>query len=143
MENTDSYVLHVAQKWRGEDSMGKRLPLHWALTIKTAGSDIGNIYNAAGNIDTFHYEALTNTPLKDVNYRGSLLVGTIPRESLPEVEQLLSQVPVIRHDYNWNCQNWVWSGIRELRKAGYPIKPFMTWHELVIDMDRLVDDWEE
>ncbi|KAI0932315.1 hypothetical protein AcW1_000523 [Taiwanofungus camphoratus] len=141
----DSYVLQVTQSWRGRDSKGQILPLHWAITVKTAGSDntpIGMVYNAAGNIDTFFYETVANVSLKNTNWRGALTVGSLPKEILPNVERVFSQVPIVRHDYNWNCQNWVWASLRELRQLGYPIKPNLTWEVLRAEMNDLLDAWE-
>ena len=78
-----------------------------------------NIYNAAGNIDTFFYEKIYDVPLKNANWRGDLPVGIITRDALPQVENLLARNEVVRRDGNWNCQNWVLSGLRRLQSAGF------------------------
>jgi len=146
MAEANSYVLQVTQSWRGKDSQGKILPLHWAITVKTEGTDeapVGNIYNAAGNIDTFYYESSFNVPLKNANWRGALEVGLVPHDGLSNVEQILSQVAVVRHDFNWNCQNWVWASLRELRHSGYEIKANLTWEDLVSEMGGLLEAWED
>ena len=121
MADTDHYVLKVTQSWRGQDASGKPLPLHWAITVQTAGTDqvpVGNIYNAAGNIDTFYYEVLHDVPLDNANWRGALTVATIQKEDPAKVEQIFSGVPTYRHDFNWNCQNWVRALFEKMVEAG-------------------------
>ena len=144
-DHNSQIVLRVTQWWRGKDSEGKILPLHWALTFKTSGSDerpVGNIYNAAGNIDTFCYEAQRNIPIRHDLWRGSLAVGRIPVESLDHFEHILSQNPIVRHDPEWNCQNRVWAALRELRQMGFAIEYNLTWAKLRIDMLELLEAWE-
>ncbi|KAI0724443.1 hypothetical protein C8T65DRAFT_714592 [Cerioporus squamosus] len=125
------FVLRVTQWWRGKDSEGNLMPLHWALTCDTSGTDNGqtsNVYNAAGNIDTFCYEAEMNVPIRHDGWRGSLIVGRIPLASLNQFEHILSQIPTTRHDPSWNCQNWVCLSLRELRQAGFAIDPQLSMH---------------
>jgi len=144
MAESDQYILNVTQSWRGKDSTGKVLPLHWALTIRTAGTGsnpYGNIYNAAGNIDTFYYEVLHDVPLTNANWRGDLPVGTIKKEDLSRVEEILSTVPTVRHDFKWNCQNWIWAALRELRYSNISIET-LTWERLRSKMDDLLEAWE-
>ncbi|EPT04239.1 hypothetical protein FOMPIDRAFT_1114313 [Fomitopsis schrenkii] len=144
MADTDHYVLKVTQSWRGKDASGKVLPLHWAITLQTAGTDkepVGNIYNAAGTIDTFYYEVLHDVPLVNANWRGDLAVATIRNVDLAKVEKVFSGVPIFRHDFNWNCQNWVWTALREFRQAGFNVKT-LTWESLRTNMDDLLEAWE-
>ncbi|TBU48385.1 hypothetical protein BD309DRAFT_997666 [Dichomitus squalens] len=144
-DHNSQIVLYVTQWWRGKDSEGKILPLHWALTFNTSGSDErprGNVYNAAGNIDTLRYEAERGVPIRHDLWRGSLAVGRIPVESLDQFEKILSQNPVIRHDPEWNCQNWAWTALRELRHQGFAIEYNLTLHKLRMDMFELLEAWE-
>lgn len=144
MGDTGHYVLKVTQSWRGQDDSGKPLPLHWAITVQTAGTDqapVGNIYNAAGNIDTFYYEVLHDVPLDNANWRGGLTVATIQKEDLVRVEKIFSGVPTFRHDFKWNCQNWVWAALRELRQAGFAVES-LTWESLRTNMNDLLEAWE-
>ncbi len=141
----NQFVLRVTQWWRGKDSEGNLMPLHWALTCDTSGSDniqAGNVYNAAGNIDTFCYEAERNVPIRHDGWRGSLVVGRIPVASLSQFERILSQIPVTRHDPCWNCQNWVWLSLCKLRQAGFAVDPDLTMARLRGDMFGLLDAWE-
>ncbi|KZT06874.1 uncharacterized protein LAESUDRAFT_725627 [Laetiporus sulphureus 93-53] len=142
--STKNYVVQVTQTWRGKDSDGKVFPLHWALTIIT--SDIGdepsgNIYNAAGNIDTYYFDQHNDVPLRDANWRGDLPIGTIRQADLADAERILADVEITRHHTNWNCQNWVWASIRALRRGGYAVQMF-TREQLIEKMDKLLDDWE-
>ena len=137
--------LQVTQWWRGKGAQGDILPLHWALTYKVSGSNerpLGNKYQAAGNIDTFCYEVERAVPIKHDGWRGSLTVGRIPEDSLEDFERILSQIPVVRLDPAWNCQNWVWNALRELRHAGFSINHNLTWSGLRTEMFALLEAWE-
>ena len=137
--------LQVTQWWRGKGAQGDILPLHWALTYKVSGSDerpTGNKYQAAGNIDTFCYEVERNVPIRHDAWRGTLTVGRIPVDGLERFERILSQIPVVRLDPAWNCQNWVWNGLRELRQAGFAIDPNLSLSSLQTQMLELLEAWE-
>lgn len=145
MVEADLITLHVTQTWRGRGADNQILPLHWAITFRTGGTDdqpTGTIYNAAGNIDTYCYERLTDAPIKTHMWRGALAVGTVPKDRLPAMEQLLAQTPVVRHDPKWNCQNWVWTSLRELRQSGFGINPDLSWQVLCTEMFNLLEAWE-
>ena len=104
-----------------KDSEGKTQPLHWALTFNTSGSDerpTGNVYSIAGNIDTFCYEVERSVPIRHGGWRGSLTVGRIPADGLEQFERILSQIPVVRLDPAWNCQNWVRGLFEKMVEAG-------------------------
>ncbi|PCH33557.1 hypothetical protein WOLCODRAFT_147648 [Wolfiporia cocos MD-104 SS10] len=144
MADDDTYVLEITQSWRGKDYMGNIMPLHWAITAQTGGTDripTGHIYNAAGNIDTFFYEELHDTPLRNANWRGTLAVCTIPKDRLPDVERMFARVPVIRQDRNWNCQNWVHAALRELKDHEFDVK-VVSWEGLKRAMNELLEAWE-
>ncbi|KAH9946771.1 hypothetical protein B0H21DRAFT_741687 [Amylocystis lapponica] len=141
---SDFLDLKITQTWRGKDANGRIYDLHWALTIQTGGDDdapIGTIHNAVGNMDTFFYEKTYDAVLKNNNWRGALVVGNIPQDKIPELEDILAHNPVVRHSYEWNCQNWVHTALRELRMAGFDIKP-ITWETIRTQMWALLDDWE-
>ncbi|OCH96499.1 hypothetical protein OBBRIDRAFT_787058 [Obba rivulosa] len=148
MSDASLITLQVTQTWRGHGANYQVLPLHWAITFRTGGTDDqpkGTLYNVAGNIDTYCFEKLTDVPIKTHLWRGALTVGTIPKSNLPKMEQLLAQTPVVRHDPNWNCQNWVWISLRELRQKrelNINIDPELSWQILCAKMSRLLDDWE-
>ncbi|TBU24981.1 hypothetical protein BD311DRAFT_867782 [Dichomitus squalens] len=144
-DHNSQIVLHVTQWSRGTDSEGKTRPLHWALTFKTSGSHlrpIGNAYNVAGNVDTFCYEAQRDIPLRHDLWRGSLAVGRIPVESIDQFEKILSEIPIVRHDPEWNSQNWVWTALRELRQQGFAIEYNLSFDKLRSHMYGLSEAWE-
>ena len=121
------------------------MPLHWALTYQTSGTDdrpVGNVYNAAGNIDTFCYEGSKDVPIRHDGWRGSLTVGRIPVDALDQFERILAEIPITRHDPEWNCQNWVWYGLRELRQTGFAIDPDLNFARLKTQMLELLEAWE-
>ncbi|KAH9944467.1 uncharacterized protein BXZ73DRAFT_87358 [Epithele typhae] len=146
MEDTISQIhLQVTQWWRGKDAQGNIQPLSWALTYKISGSDhrpMGTKYGVAGTIDTYAYEVDRSVPIRHEGWRGSLVVGRIAPDALEQLERILSQIPVVRGDPSWNCHNWVWHGIRELRQAGFIIDPNLTWQGLRDKMLELLEAWE-
>ncbi|KAJ7361318.1 hypothetical protein DFH08DRAFT_684148 [Mycena albidolilacea] len=90
---------------------------HWVLAavtdIETASARVLNII---GGTDTFQFNA------KDVRgmgrsrtYLGGVLVGTVPQNKLPALEQWVRAIPIHRGQPTWDCQNWVIEAIRELR----------------------------
>jgi hypothetical protein len=112
---SDARTLCVAQYWRGYDSNGRRMPLHWALfAISNASLDSieasssgkehadqvdhwGTCYQAIGNIDTFAYSCSEDECMEihAEGYRGCLVVGQIDSFSA-EVDASLQRVTVFR-----------------------------------------------
>ncbi|EED78422.1 predicted protein [Postia placenta Mad-698-R] len=140
-----SYELNITQSWRGRDYQGGLMPLHWAITVKTAsidGKPVGNVYNAAGNIDSFMYDAPVNVLLQDANWRGNLKICSIPQTYLPELTRLFSEVPVERYNPDWNCQNWVWGAVHALRESGHEALKGFSMRDLRSKMLELLDSWE-
>ncbi|OJA13696.1 hypothetical protein AZE42_10924 [Rhizopogon vesiculosus] len=136
------YNVEVIQFWRGQRAPGRPYPLHWAIYIPT-GPGIGNTYEILGNIDTFTINFRRNQPHQNTHaWRGSFLVCRLPIHQLAQFETLLATVPVMRNDQRWNCQNWVWDGLRCIRQQGFQISREITLVTLQAQMYNLLEDWE-
>lgn len=155
-------TLCVAQYWRGHDSNGNRMPLHWALfaisnanpdSIKASSSGKehsdqvdhwGTCYQAIGNIDTFTYSCIEDECMEILaeGYRGCLVVGEIDVNSEKEIGTLLQQVTVYRGRENWNCQNWVLAALERL-KASNHIASTVSRDGVRNELEDILNDWIE
>ncbi|TFY66896.1 hypothetical protein EVG20_g4197 [Dentipellis fragilis] len=142
----DYYEVQVTQLWRGRDSRGHILPLHWEITLCTSGTyrnPKGNVYQLIGGTDSFTFDRQANKSIRaSQNWRGTFAVGYIPKHKLRGVEYILSNVPITRHDPAWNCQNWVWEALRKLKILGFEIHADLTWTGLQNEMADLLEAWE-
>jgi hypothetical protein len=126
--------LCVAQYWRGRDSNGQPLPLHWALfaiwngttdslssaQYSAANDHWGTCYQAIGNSDTFTYSRTVDECMEILadEYRGCLVVGEVNGGDLEEIEKGLENITIYRHRIDWNCQNWVLAALERLKVRG-------------------------
>lgn len=142
----NDYTLQVTQLWRGRDSRGQILPLHWEISVQISGTNRdprGNVYQIIGGTDSFVYDKQPNKGIQaSQNWRGTFTVGSIPRRKLVGVERILSSLPITRHNPDWNCQNWVWEALRKLKGLGFDINPNLTWMGLRNEMADLLEAWE-
>ncbi|KAH7927905.1 hypothetical protein BV22DRAFT_1193204 [Leucogyrophana mollusca] len=153
-------LLCVAQYWRGLDSNGQPLPLHWALfalngatreslavSSSAKGADgqndhWGTCYQAIGNIDTFEYscQELEYMELLAQDYRGCLCVGEIDASDLEEVGKLLEKVSVYRGREDWNCQNWVYGALEKLKRNGW-VREEVTPNGVKNELNDVLERW--
>lgn len=158
---SDTRILCVAQYWRGYDSNGCRMPLHWALfAISNADSDSiqasssgkeqadqvdhwGACYQVIGNIDTFTYSCTEDECMEILaeGYRGSLVVGKID-SCLAEMEKLLQRVTVCRGREDWNCQNWVLSALEKLKACNYVARN-ISGNGVRNELEDILTNWKE
>ncbi|OAX40092.1 hypothetical protein K503DRAFT_799096 [Rhizopogon vinicolor AM-OR11-026] len=136
------YNVEVVQFWRGQKAPGRPYPLHWAIHIPT-GPGIGHTYQIIGNTDNYTLHFQRNQPHQDPDaWRGSFTVGRLPVHQLAQFEALLANIPVMRNEQRWNCQNWVWDGLRYLRQQGFHISWEITLAMLQTQMCCLLESWE-
>ncbi|KAG1747152.1 uncharacterized protein EDB91DRAFT_72056 [Suillus paluster] len=159
---SEQRTLCVAQYWRGYDSNGQRMPLHWALfAISNASPDSlratssgkeqadqvdhwGTCYQAVGNIDTFTYSCMEDECMEILaeGYRGCLVVGKIDSFSAEEINTLLQQVTVYRGRENWNCQNWVLAALERLKSCNY-VASCVSRDAVRSELEDILHDWIE
>jgi len=158
---THARTLCVAQYWRGYDSNGRRMPLHWALfAISNADPDSikassigkqqadqvdhwGTCYQAVGNIDTFSYSCTEDECMEILvgGYRGCLAVGQLDSFST-EVDTLLQRVTVHRGRDDWNCQDWVLAALERLKACGY-VASNITGNGVRNELEDILTNWKE
>ena len=116
---------------------------HWNLVAIISSSQTYT-FEVRGNTDSFTYVAEpTPVPLnKILMYRGGCQVGGIPTHSLPQIAEMLGEIPIVKHDLSWDCQTWVILAIKLLKSAGFVFaqvdEPYVR-ERLLEDMNR----WEE
>ncbi|KAH7911993.1 hypothetical protein BJ138DRAFT_1149408 [Hygrophoropsis aurantiaca] len=135
------YPIEVIQFWRGEDANGRPHPLDWIIRIRTS-PERGNIFQVIGDIDTFELIYVRDHPYNQDLWRGTRVVGAVPAELLPRLEDIFAHVAVIRHDEDWNPHVWVWECIRRLRKHRFQIDVHLNEFSLQTAMVCLLESWE-
>ncbi|KAG1812647.1 hypothetical protein EV424DRAFT_1542077 [Suillus variegatus] len=136
------YNVEVVQFWQGQKEPLQPYPLHWVIYIPTAPG-IGNTYHILGNMDTYTIDFRRNQPyLNPDAWRGSFAVGKVAAYQLTLMERHLASIPIARHDPRWNCQSWVWEGLRHLRHQGFNISWEIRLSDLQTQMYCLLEDWE-
>ncbi|KAH7929831.1 hypothetical protein BV22DRAFT_1001888 [Leucogyrophana mollusca] len=135
------YQIEIVQFWRGEDANGRPNPLDWVIHIRTSPQK-GNTFMIVGDTDSFDLAYVRDTPYDPDLWRGSFVVGTVSADLLQHMEVTLARVPVVRHSQEWNCQTWVWEGIRRLRRKGFNIDVHVNEFSLQTAMVCLLEAWE-
>ncbi|KAI0658439.1 hypothetical protein C8Q70DRAFT_195594 [Cubamyces menziesii] len=109
----DRLQLVVAQ----QDLQGHhRRTEHWALVIVSPKSRTADVLQLAGNMDTFHFEALrVSDVLKLGDLCGGCRVGDIAADSVDKLRDRLASHRIILHDKMWDCQDWLLEAIRDLK----------------------------
>lgn len=153
IESDETRKLCIAQYWRGRDSNGRALPLHWALfaisnltpepLATNRASDLhehlGMCFQAIGNIVNFEYSCTEECVevLAD-EYRGCLLIG---EGDLTVIEDLIKRVQVYRGREDWNCQNWVLGAVEKLKQKGY-VGENVTANAIRHELDEMWRNWD-
>ncbi|KAH9897645.1 hypothetical protein C8Q73DRAFT_682010 [Cubamyces lactineus] len=109
----DRLQLVVAQ----QDLQGHhRRTEHWALVVVSAKNRSAYVLQLAGNMDTFHFEALrVPDVLKLGELCGGCRVGDIAADSVDKLRDKLASHRIILHDKMWDCQDWLLEAIRDLK----------------------------
>lgn len=101
-------------------------PYHWEIVVKTnpwikgTGQAVGEAFHVKGATQAiFTYERKQNVKYgSPSSFKGCVLVGHINATALDAADQLLSTVPIVNGNHNWNCQNWVVLAISALENQG-------------------------
>ncbi|EED85831.1 predicted protein [Postia placenta Mad-698-R] len=101
-------------------------PWHWEIVVKTnpwvkgTGQAVGEAFHIKGATQAiFTYERKQNVKYgSPSSFKGCVLVGHINATALDAADQLLSTVPIVNGNHNWNCQNWVVLAISALENQG-------------------------
>ena len=125
------------------------LPLDWEIVVQTGMKapkvPVGHACHLVGSDATYRFEHSQNVLYESTQYwRGSLQIGTVRDGDLPHFFTLLSEVEVRKRMSNWNCQNWVHDGMRELYAQGFHVDHALAqrWTPMKDRMTRLLVDWE-
>ncbi|KAG0705719.1 hypothetical protein DFH29DRAFT_799598 [Suillus ampliporus] len=144
---SEQRTICVAQYWRGLDSNGQRMPLHWALFAISNANQVdhwGTCYQAIGNTDTFTYSCMEDECMEILadGYRGCLVVGKIDSFPAEAIDTLLKQVTVYRGRENWNCQNWVLAALERLKCCNY-VASSVSRDAVRHELEDILNNWIE
>lgn len=136
------FPIEVAQFWRGEYRPGQPLPLHWSIIVRTS-AERGNSHEIVGDTDTYATQDRFDIPLQHgEDWRGSHVVGYVSPDRLDGLLNHIALVPVVRHRWSWNCQNWVYEALQGLNRSGLYTDVNMTFGSLQTQMCCLLEAWE-
>lgn len=145
---SDGYRVYVAQYQRGEDSNRNTLPYHWQICIRTGkgqgptGRSSGTVFHIIGSHNGWGYERKDNiTYSATQNWAGAHFVGTVPKDRIGDIDQVLRTVPLVPNRMDWNCQNWVFSALKALKQKGYQISCPATQADLTLAMTEAYSQW--
>ncbi|KAG8212840.1 hypothetical protein J3R82DRAFT_11141 [Butyriboletus roseoflavus] len=136
------FPIEVVQFWRGEYRPRHPLPLHWAIIVRTS-PERGNCHEIVGDIDTYATQDRFDIPLlKGGDWRGNHVIGYVSPARLDDLLNHIALVPVVRHRFGWNCQNWVYEALKGLRDPELYTDASMSFGTLQTQMWCLLDAWE-
>lgn len=136
------YPIEVVQFWRGEYRRGHPLPLHWSIFVRTSATR-GNCHEIVGDMETFATQDRFDIPfLNTDDWRGSHVVGYVAPGRLDDLLNHIALVPVVRHRWGWNCQNWVYEVLKGLKNPGLYTDEKLTFGKLQTHMLCLLEAWE-
>lgn len=115
---------------------------HWSLVVPLSRSS-AHIFQLEGNYDTFRYEySYVDKFSESSSMRGGVRIGEIRPDAVLWLKEKLRDVRVVRHDPEFDCQNWVLEAIQLLKDVGGIIYSGITErgvrHELYEEKER----WE-
>ncbi|KAH7918747.1 hypothetical protein BV22DRAFT_974588, partial [Leucogyrophana mollusca] len=90
----------------------------WAfIVIFTPLSGHSILYRISGLPGDYSLEAPQSVTLREGEngYWGKVSVGRVDQERLHHFSATLANIPIVRGDGSWSCQNWVMAGIAALR----------------------------
>ena len=136
------FPIEVVQFWRGEYKPGHPLPLHWSIIVRTS-AERGNCHEIVGDMDTYTTQDRFNIPLQNgEDWRGSHVAGYVSPTRLDDLLNHIALVPVIRHRWGWNCQNWVYDVLKGLKDPELYTDAKLTFGKLQTQMWSLLEAWE-
>ncbi|KAH0833398.1 hypothetical protein J3R83DRAFT_12503 [Lanmaoa asiatica] len=136
------FPIEVVQFWRGEYTRGRPLPLHWAIIVRTSALR-GNCHEIVGDINTYATQDRIDIPLHERDdWRGSHVIGYVSPDRMDDLLNHIALVPVVRHRWTWNCQNWVYEALEGLNDEDLYTDVNLTFAALQTQMCCLLEAWE-
>ena len=110
-------ILVIAQ----QDLQGHhRRTEHWALIVldpDSPTSRAADVFQLAGNMDTFHFEAIrVPDVLKMAELCGGCRLGDVAEDAVDNLRRWLEQRPVVHYDRLWDCQDWLLEAVWALKE---------------------------
>ncbi|KDQ59144.1 hypothetical protein JAAARDRAFT_33876 [Jaapia argillacea MUCL 33604] len=117
---------------------------HWNLTIITdSATRTGIVHQVTGCTYCYGYERNPRQRLEhSPQWRGSLHLGSVPKDRLNEIERILESVPIDNSDPQFNCQVWTFLAVARLRQMGFGIAPGLTMLSLRSKLSEVNEAWQ-
>jgi hypothetical protein len=94
-------------------------------------------------METFATQDRFDIPLQNGDdWRGSHVIGYVAPSRLHDLLNHIALVPVVRHRWNWNCQNWVYDVLKGLKDPDLYTDEKATFGKLQTHMLCLLEAWE-
>ncbi|KAF8963673.1 hypothetical protein BDZ97DRAFT_1661391, partial [Flammula alnicola] len=61
-------------------------------------------------------------PIRSATYLSKVEVGTIPVGAYDAIVVLLKNVPIVKGNVLWNCQDWTIGSLAMLKENGYNVQ---------------------
>ena len=93
---------------------------HWSLVVPLSRSH-AHVFQLEGNYDTFRYEYSYDNKFSESessSMRGGVRIGEIQPDAVLWLREKLREVRVVRHDPDFDCQNWILEAIQCLKDVG-------------------------
>lgn len=115
---------------------------HWSLVVPLSRSD-AHFFQLEGNYDTFRYEfSYVNKYSESSSMRGGVRIGEIQPDAVLWLKEKLREVRVVRHDPDFDCQNWALEAIQLLKDVGGIIYSGITERGVRQELREEKERWE-
>jgi hypothetical protein len=96
---------------------------HWSLHLLNKSPE-ALVYQITGSTTSYAYAPPEGQiePEKTDSFLGKVKVGEVDSSRIEEFEKLLEDVPIIRGDTNWNCQDWIVAALKTLGKKDFDVR---------------------
>ena len=114
-------VLEIAitQYTRNRFARNDDFPYVWAIALIGTPDDWVYLLNGTPP-DATYLGPLRQTDITASGaYRGHIVLGTVNADQKSRIEEIIKSVTIYTDRTDWNCQNWVLSGLRRLQSAGF------------------------
>ncbi|KZT27045.1 hypothetical protein NEOLEDRAFT_1061803 [Neolentinus lepideus HHB14362 ss-1] len=98
---------------------------HWALLIPEANNRDYTAYQVTGSTDTYEVKPPELVrPEISKSYMGKVEVGEINANQQEQFATVTLNVPIVRGNTHWNCQNWVIEVLKTMKENGFQVTAY-------------------
>ena len=113
------FEIAIAQYTRNNFLLNVDFPYVWAIALIGTTDDWVYLLNGTPP-DATYLGPLRHTDITASGaYRGHIVLSTVNADQKSRIEEIIESISVYNDRTDWNCQNWVLSGLRRLQSAGF------------------------